>query len=102
MDKVKAHFGQLNVLVNNAGVAPKERKDILEATDESFDYVLRTNLTGPYLLSQAAANWMVEQQAADPAFKAAIYNITSISRSEERRVGKECVSKCSDWCAPKN
>src|SRR3546814_20840017 len=94
MDKVKAHFGQLNVLVNNAGVAPKERKDILEATEESFDYVLRTNLTGPYFLSQAAANWMVEQQAADPAFKAAIINISSISATfVSTNRGEYCVGK---------
>jgi NAD(P)-dependent dehydrogenase (short-subunit alcohol dehydrogenase family) len=46
------HFGRLNVLVNNAGVAPKERRDILEATEESFEYVLSTNLRGPYFLTQ--------------------------------------------------
>jgi len=79
MDSVKAHFGQLNVLVNNAGVAPKERKDILEAAEESFDYVLRTNLTGPYFLSQAATNWMIAQKSADADFEAAIINISSIS-----------------------
>ncbi len=94
MDKVKAHFGQLNVLVNNAGVAPKERKDILEATEESFDYVLRTNLTGPYFLSQAAANWMIEQKAADTAFEAVIVNISSISATVvSTNRGEYCVGK---------
>lgn len=94
MDSVKAHFGRLNVLVNNAGVAPKERKDILEATEESFDYVLRTNLTGPYFLSQAAANWMIAQQSANADFEAAIINISSISATVvSTNRGEYCVGK---------
>src|SRR6266478_3627049 len=55
-------FGRLDVLINNAGIAPKERRDILEATEESFEHVVRTNLQGPYFLTQAAARWMVEQK----------------------------------------
>jgi NAD(P)-dependent dehydrogenase (short-subunit alcohol dehydrogenase family) len=55
LDKIKTHFGRLNVLVNNAGVAPKERNDLLAATEESFDYVVSTNLKGTYFLTQAAA-----------------------------------------------
>jgi len=94
MDQVKTHFGRLNVLVNNAGVAPKERKDILEATEESFDYVLRTNLTGPYFLSQAAANWMIEQKSDDAGFEAAIINISSISATVvSTNRGEYCVGK---------
>lgn len=94
MDQVKAHFGRLNVLVNNAGVAPKERKDILEATEASFDDVLRTNLTGPYFLSQAAANWMIEQKSTDAGFEAAIINISSISATVvSTNRGEYCVGK---------
>ena len=63
--QVKDHFGKLHVLVNNAGIAPKERKDILEATEESFDDVLSVNLKGPYFLMQQAANWMIEQKKND-------------------------------------
>ncbi len=93
MDQVKAHFGQLNVLVNNAGVAPRERKDILEATEESFDDVLKTNLTGPYFLSQAAANWMIAQKA-NAAFEATIVNISSISATVvSTNRGEYCVGK---------
>jgi len=63
----KRVFGRLDLLVNNAGVAPAVRADILEATEESFDQVLATNLKGPYFLTQLAANWMLEQQKAEGA-----------------------------------
>lgn len=77
--KIKTYFGRLSVLINNAGVAPKERKDLLEATEESFDYVVGTNVKGPYFLTQSAANWMIEQKLADPSGFYAIINIGSIS-----------------------
>lgn len=94
MEKIRNHFGQLNVLVNNAGVAPKERKDILEATEESFDYVLNTNLKSSYFLSQAAANWMVAQKDADKNFEAAIINIGSISATVVSiNRGEYCIAK---------
>jgi 3-oxoacyl-[acyl-carrier protein] reductase len=94
MDKIKGHFGRLNVLVNNAGVAPKERKDILEATEESFDYVVNTNLKSSYFLSQAAANWMVEQKGADESFEAAIINVGSISATAVSiNRGEYCIAK---------
>ncbi len=54
-------FGRLDLLVNNAGVAPNARADILEATEESFDRLLGINVKGPYFLSQLAARWMIEQ-----------------------------------------
>lgn len=92
--EVKERFGRLNVLVNNAGVAPKERKDILEATEESFDYVVGTNLKGPYFLSQLAANWMIEQKAADKAGFYAIINVGSISSTViSVNRGEYCVAK---------
>jgi 3-oxoacyl-[acyl-carrier protein] reductase len=94
MDKMRSHFGRLNVLVNNAGVAPKERKDILEATEESFDYVLSTNLKSSYFLSQAAANWMIEQKEADDSFEGAIINVSSISATVVSiNRGEYCVAK---------
>src|SRR6185295_18640815 len=62
VERVRNHFGRLNLLVNNAGIAPRERRDILEASEESFDQVISTNLKGPYFLTQAAANWMIEQK----------------------------------------
>lgn len=92
--KIKNHYGKLNVLVNNAGVAPKERKDILEASEESFDHVVGTNVKGPYFLSQAAANWMVEQKAANADEFFSIINVGSISATVVSvNRGEYCVSK---------
>lgn len=94
IQKVKDHFGRINVLVNNAGVAPKERKDILDATEESFDRLISINLKGPYFLTQAIANWMIEQKKSDAAYTACIINVTSVSAmlaSVNR--GEYCISK---------
>jgi NAD(P)-dependent dehydrogenase (short-subunit alcohol dehydrogenase family) len=57
-------FGRLDLLVNNAGVAPNLRADILEATEESFDRLISINVKGPYFLTQLAARWMIEQVEA--------------------------------------
>ncbi len=91
---VRAHFGRLDVLVNNAGVGPTQRLDLLEATEESFDRVLGINLKGPYFLTQAAARWMVGQAGADAAFRAAIINVGSISATMVSvNRGEYCISK---------
>jgi len=92
--KIKSHFGRLNVLVNNAGVAPRERKDILEATEESFDYVVNANLKGTYFLTQAIANWMVQQKTNTPDFEASIITISSVSATVASvNRGEYCVAK---------
>ncbi|RIV17164.1 3-ketoacyl-ACP reductase [Fibrisoma montanum] len=94
LDNIQQHFGRLNVLVNNAGVAPKERRDILEATEESFQYVLTTNLQGAYFLTQAAANWMIRQRSEQPAFWGCIVNVSSISATVASvNRGEYCVAK---------
>ena len=94
LDRIRAEFGQLNFLVNNAGVAPKERKDLLEATEDSFEHVLRTNLQGPYFLSQAVARWLVEQKREHKDFFGALINISSISATVASvNRGEYCVSK---------
>src|ERR1019366_796634 len=56
----RQRFERLDLLVNNAGMAPRERRDLLEATEESFDELIATNLKGPHFLSQQAARWMTE------------------------------------------
>ncbi len=94
VEKVRTHYGKLHVLVNNAGVPPKERKDILEATEESFDDVISINLKGTYFLAQKAANWMIEQKKHDDKFDACIINISSISATVVSvNRGEYCISK---------
>jgi 3-oxoacyl-[acyl-carrier protein] reductase len=55
-------FGRLDILVNNAGVTSRGRADVLDATEENFDWLVGINLKGPFFLSQLAAKWMIEQQ----------------------------------------
>ncbi len=94
MQEIKDHFGKLHVLVNNAGVAPKERKDILNATEESFNEVMDINLKGPYFLTQQVANWMIEQQNIDATFNGCIINISSMSATVASvNRGEYCISK---------
>lgn len=86
--------GALNLLVNNAGVAPKTRLDILETTEESYDFVVDTNLKGAFFLTQAVANEMVAAKKKDAAFSGAIVNVSSISAtiiSVNR--GEYCIAK---------
>lgn len=91
---VKDEFGRLDILVNNAGISPNERKDLLEASEESFDKLIDINLKGPYFLSQIASKWMIKQKENNPDRELLIVNISSISAytsSPER--GEYCVSK---------
>jgi NAD(P)-dependent dehydrogenase (short-subunit alcohol dehydrogenase family) len=75
-------------------MAPRERRDILEATEESFDEVISTNLKGTYFLTQLAANWMIEQKKADVNYAGAIVNVSSISATVASiNRGEYCVSK---------
>jgi NAD(P)-dependent dehydrogenase (short-subunit alcohol dehydrogenase family) len=92
--RVRETFGALHVLVNNAGVAPLVRADMLEATEESFERVMRINLQGPYFLTQAAARWMVAQRQADAAFSGCVVNVGSVSADVASvNRGEYCVSK---------
>jgi NAD(P)-dependent dehydrogenase (short-subunit alcohol dehydrogenase family) len=90
---VRERFGQLNVLVNNAGIAPRMRRDLLEATEESFDEVLGVNLRGPYFLTQAVARWMIEQKKQSDCAMC-IINVSSVSATlASTGRGEYCISK---------
>ena len=102
VDAIFRRFGKVNVLVNNAGIAPSERRDIMDATEESFEHVLRVNLQGPYFLTQMAANRMVEtkKQRAEEFY--CIINVSSVSAfvaSVNR--GEYCISKAGIAMATK-
>ncbi len=81
-------FGRLDLLVNNAGMAPRVRQDMLAASEESFDELINTNLKGPHFLTQAAANWMAEQGDGRIVFVTSISAYTaSVNRADY------CISK---------
>lgn len=92
--EIREWGGRCDLLVNNAGVAPAERRDILNATEESFDRVMAINLKGPYFLTQSIANWMIEQQREHPERKYRICNIGSLSAyASSPSRGEYCLSK---------
>jgi 3-oxoacyl-[acyl-carrier protein] reductase len=93
---VRERFGRLHVLVNNAGMAPAARLDVLEAGEESLDHLLAVNLKGPHFLTQAVAHWMIAQKKAEAAFEGGIVNVGSVSAevaSPSR--GEYCLSKAA-------
>jgi NAD(P)-dependent dehydrogenase (short-subunit alcohol dehydrogenase family) len=102
LDKTLSHFGAVNVLVNNAGIAPRERADILHAKEEIWDEVMDINLKGPYFLTQLFASYFVEMKMKNPLFDATIINVSSISAfvaSVNR--GEYCISKAGIAMATK-
>jgi len=79
VQQVREHFGQLNLLVNNAGITSPGRKDILDATEDTYDRVMAVNLKGAYFLTQLAARWMIEQHQSSDSFRGYVINIGSVS-----------------------
>ena len=87
----RERWPRLDLLVNNAGMAPRERRDLLEASEESFDELISTNLKGPHFLTQQAARWMVEQGGGGRI--AFVTSISSYTASVNR--GEYCISKAA-------
>lgn len=83
-------YSGLDLLVNNAGMAPRERRDMLEATEESFDELIDTNLKGPHFLTQKAARWMAGKGSGRIVFITSISSYaTSVNRADY------CLSKAA-------
>ena len=86
--------GRLDALVNNAGMAPRQRMDLLQTTEVSYDEVMSVNLKGPFFLTQRVANVMIEQVQAGQVDRPKIINIGSMSAyTASVNRGEYCISK---------
>ncbi len=88
LDFALESFGRIDLLVNNAGMAPRERRDLLDANEESFDELISVNLKGPHFLTQQVAKSMVERSGGRIVF---ITSISAYTASVNR--GEYCISK---------
>jgi 3-oxoacyl-[acyl-carrier protein] reductase len=87
---LRAQFPEIDLWINNAGMAPRERRDILEATQDSFDELIATNLRGPYFLTQQIARDMLARGSGRIVF---IGSISSFTASTNR--GDYCLTKAA-------
>jgi 3-oxoacyl-[acyl-carrier protein] reductase len=99
MDLISTRFHRLDFLVNNAGVAPASRSDLLETTEESFDRLMSINVKGPFFLTQLAAKWMVDQISSNSSsnrVRPKIITISSISAyAASVNRGEYCIAKAA-------
>lgn len=99
-DRMKIHdrafetLKRINVLVNNAGVAPKSRVDVLEVSEDGYDYVMDINLKGTFFLSQMVGRRMIAEKMTHPDYQASLVTITSVSAEvASTNRGEYCIAK---------
>lgn len=103
VDEILTEFGGIDILINNAGVAPQQRLDILETTEQSFERLMRINLQGPFFLTQLVANQMIAQVEKGAAYQPRIIFITSISsHTASPNRAEYCISKAGLSMAAQN
>ncbi|MCP4167314.1 MAG: 3-ketoacyl-ACP reductase [Chloroflexi bacterium] len=94
VDRTLSHFGRVDMLANNAGIAPRQRLDILDTNPESYDEVMAVNLRGPFFLTQRVANEMIRLVKEGEIERPKVVNIGSISAYTSSTSRAEyCVSK---------
>jgi NAD(P)-dependent dehydrogenase (short-subunit alcohol dehydrogenase family) len=91
---IQRDLGAVHLLVNNAGVGARVRADLLEMTEENYEWLMKINLTGPFFLTQEVAKCMIAQKSKAPDFSGCIINISSISATVASiNRGEYCISK---------
>jgi len=94
VDFIRRQCGRIDLLVNNAGIAPPVRKDILETDEASYDKVMAVNLKGPYFLTQLIAKWMIELRKQHSELRPRIVTVSSMSAyTASVNRGEYCISK---------
>jgi NAD(P)-dependent dehydrogenase (short-subunit alcohol dehydrogenase family) len=94
LSEVESAFSRIDLLVNNAGRAPRARRDVLDVSEESVDEVLAVNLKGPFFLTQEVARWMLRIRAAHAERRLSIINISSLSEYAPSVARSEyCIAK---------
>jgi NAD(P)-dependent dehydrogenase (short-subunit alcohol dehydrogenase family) len=94
VEEILRQLGRIDLLVNNAGMAPRQRQDVLETSEASYDEVMAVNLKGPFFLTQRVARVMIELVQAGRITQPKIINLGSLSTyTSSVNRGEYCVSK---------
>jgi 3-oxoacyl-[acyl-carrier protein] reductase len=95
INEMRNKFSKIDVLINNAGIAPEKRVDLLETTEESFEKLMKVNLQGSFFLTQAIAKWMIEiKRINSKTYEPYVINISSISSfTASINRAEYCISK---------